>query len=51
MTREHKTNNFQKSKVHFKLIMKTKIGDTKLKGEQIAILNFEFLRLISQDVF
>ena len=42
MARKHKTSNCWKSQVHLKLITKSNIVDTKLKGEPIAILNFDF---------
>ena len=51
MALEHKTSNRRKSEACFKLITKTNIYDSKLKGEAIAVLNFDFLRLNSQDVF
>ena len=51
MAAEHKTSNRRKSQAYFKLITKTNIDDSKLTGKANAILNFDFLRLNSQDVF
>ena len=47
MALEHKTSNRRKSQARYKLTTKTNIYDSKLKGEAIAILNFDFLRLKS----